>query len=101
MFPPPAECPEINLKPLIVNHDEIWKSIKSVEETNALSYQWSNSSCNNALLNALGIDSRNIVSSFSLKTIIFINFNSILMNKFFFSYLDQGGTQTFQDLLLI
>lgn len=64
MFPHPSECSEIDLKPLIVKSDEIWKNIKSVEETNALSYQWSNSSCNNALLNALGIDSRNIVSIF-------------------------------------
>ena len=62
MFPPCKEHPEFNLQPLIVKSDKIWKNLKSVEETNALSYQWSNSSSNNALLNALGIDSRNIVS---------------------------------------
>lgn len=62
MFPPSTENPEINLQPLILKSDKIWRSIKSVEETNALTYQWSNSSSNNALLNALGIDSRNIVN---------------------------------------
>ncbi|XP_003426451.1 aftiphilin isoform X2 [Nasonia vitripennis] len=61
MFPPSTENPEIDLQPLILKSDKIWKNIKSVEETNALTYQWSNSSSNNALLNALGIDSRNIL----------------------------------------
>ncbi|XP_014205827.1 aftiphilin isoform X2 [Copidosoma floridanum] len=61
MFPSCIESPEVDLQPLIVRNDKTWKNLKSVEETNALSYQWSNSSSNNALLNALGIDSRNIL----------------------------------------
>ncbi|XP_058808474.1 aftiphilin isoform X2 [Phymastichus coffea] len=61
MFPSCTEYLETNLHPLISKQDDIWNNLKSVEETNALSYQWSNSSSNNALLNALGIDSRNIL----------------------------------------
>lgn len=53
--------PEIDLKPLIMKTDKIWQCLKNVEETNALTYQWSNSTSNNVLLNALGIDSRNIL----------------------------------------
>lgn len=67
MFPSCVEYPDSNLNPLIVKNDVIWNNLKSVEETNALSYQWSNSSSNNALLNALGIDSRNIVSPLTVK----------------------------------
>ncbi|KAK2585567.1 hypothetical protein KPH14_010205 [Odynerus spinipes] len=53
--------PEADLKPLIMKTDKIWQCLKNVEETNALTYQWSNSTSNNVLLNALGIDSRNIL----------------------------------------
>lgn len=63
IFEKTADIPEVNVQSLINTGDKIWKSIKNVEETNALSYQWTNSSSNNALLKALGIDSRNIVSS--------------------------------------
>lgn len=62
MFPPYTEIPDIDLRSLLVESDRVWENLKSVEETNALSYQWANSNSNNALLNALGIDSRNIVS---------------------------------------
>lgn len=62
MFPPQNEIHEIDLQPLIVKSDNIWKNLKSIEDSHALTYQWSNSSSNNALLTALGIDSRNIVS---------------------------------------
>jgi hypothetical protein len=62
MFPVIPEQYEIELKVLIDKADKIWENVKSVEETNALTYQWANSNSNNVLLNALGIDSRNIVS---------------------------------------
>ncbi|XP_034184705.2 aftiphilin isoform X1 [Osmia lignaria lignaria] len=52
---------EIEAQPLISETDKVWKSIKNVEETNALTYQWANSSSNKMLLNSLGIDSRNIL----------------------------------------
>lgn len=62
MFSVVSEHHEIELKALIDKTDKVWQNVKSVEETNALTYQWANSSSNNVLLNALGIDSRNIVS---------------------------------------
>lgn len=61
-----SEQCEIEIQPLISEVDEVWQSIKNVEETNALTYQWTNSSSNNVLLNSLGIDSRNIVSNICL-----------------------------------
>lgn len=62
MFSTIPEHHEVELQSLINKTDKVWQNIKSVEETNALTYQWANSSSNNVLLNALGIDSRNIVS---------------------------------------
>lgn len=62
MFPVLTQPDEANLLPLITEADHIWESVKSVEDTNALSYQWSNSVSNTVLLTSLGIDSRNIVS---------------------------------------
>lgn len=62
MFPMIPEHHEVELKSLIDKTDKVWQNVKSVEETNALTYQWANSNSNNVLLNALGIDSRNIVS---------------------------------------
>lgn len=62
MFPIIPEHHEVELKSLIDETDKVWQNVKSVEETNALTYQWANSGSNNVLLNALGIDSRNIVS---------------------------------------
>lgn len=61
---------EIEIQSLINKTDKIWESIKNVEETNALTYQWANSSSNNILLNSLGIDSRNIVSNIYLHILI-------------------------------
>lgn len=61
MFPIIPEHHEVELKSLIDKTDKVWQNVKSVEETNALTYQWANSSSNNVLLNALGIDSRNIL----------------------------------------
>jgi len=62
MFPVISEHCEVEIKPLMDKADKVWQNMKSVEETNALTYQWANSSSNNVLLTALGIDSRNIVS---------------------------------------
>jgi len=62
MFSVLSEHHEVELKALIDKADKVWQNVKSVEETNALTYQWANSSSNNVLLNSLGIDSRNIVS---------------------------------------
>ncbi|XP_076299273.1 aftiphilin isoform X2 [Lasioglossum baleicum] len=61
MFPAGTEQCEIQIQTLISQADKVWHSIKSVEETNALTYQWANSTSNNVLLNSLGIDSRNIL----------------------------------------
>ncbi|CAL7942233.1 unnamed protein product [Xylocopa violacea] len=61
MFSIDSEQCEIELQSLITQTDKVWQSIKNVEETNALTYQWANSSSNNVLLNSLGIDSRNIL----------------------------------------
>ncbi|XP_051170376.1 aftiphilin isoform X2 [Leptopilina boulardi] len=61
MFPLTGEDQNVDLVPLIVEEDNVWNCLKSVEETNALTYQWSNSSSNNTLLSSLGIDSRNIL----------------------------------------
>ncbi|OAD52504.1 Aftiphilin [Eufriesea mexicana] len=61
MFSMDTEQCEIEISSLINQADKVWKSIKNVEETNALTYQWANSSSNNVLLNSLGIDSRNIL----------------------------------------
>ncbi|KYN14040.1 PREDICTED: aftiphilin isoform X2 [Trachymyrmex cornetzi] len=61
MFSVLSEHHEVELKALIDKADKVWQNVKSVEETNALTYQWANSSSNNVLLNSLGIDSRNIL----------------------------------------
>lgn len=61
MFPLDSERGETEIQSLITQADKVWQSIKNVEETNALTYQWANSSSNNVLLNSLGIDSRNIL----------------------------------------
>ncbi|XP_033216473.1 uncharacterized protein LOC117172541 isoform X2 [Belonocnema kinseyi] len=61
MFPANYIVQDATLSPLIIETDQVWESLKSVEETNALSYQWSNSSSNNILLSSLDIDSRNIL----------------------------------------
>ncbi|XP_016921198.2 aftiphilin isoform X2 [Apis cerana] len=61
MFSMELEQCEIEIQSLINKTDKVWESIKNVEETNALTYQWANSSSNNILLNSLGIDSRNIL----------------------------------------
>ncbi|XP_057338719.1 protein PFC0760c isoform X2 [Microplitis mediator] len=61
MFPNTPEIPEIDIKSLIEETDDLWQSLKRIEETNALSYQWTNSVSNNVLLGSLGIDSRNIL----------------------------------------
>ncbi|CAD6230028.1 GSCOCG00006696001-RA-CDS [Cotesia congregata] len=61
MFPETPEISEVDVKPLINEADDLWESLKRIEETNALSYQWTNSVSNNVLLGALGIDSRNIL----------------------------------------
>lgn len=73
-----SEHHEVELKALIDKTDKVWQNVKSVEETNALTYQWANSSSNNALLNALGIDSRNIVSMHNLliKIKIILNYTA-------------------------
>lgn len=70
MFSMELEQCEIEIQSLINKTDKIWESIKNVEETNALTYQWANSSSNNILLNSLGIDSRNIVSNIYLHILI-------------------------------
>ncbi|XP_076636552.1 aftiphilin isoform X1 [Colletes latitarsis] len=61
LFPNNLERCEIQVQSLISQTDGVWQSVKSVEETNALTYQWANSTSNNMLLNSLGIDSRNIL----------------------------------------
>lgn len=70
MFSVELEQCEIEIQSLINKTDKVWESIKNVEETNALTYQWANSSSNNILLNSLGIDSRNIVSNIYLHILI-------------------------------
>lgn len=75
MFCVMPTLPETDLKPLITKTDKIWQCLKNVEETNALTYQWSNSTSNNVLLNALGIDSRNIVSIFFSFRVKYISFD--------------------------
>ncbi|XP_076683923.1 aftiphilin isoform X2 [Andrena cerasifolii] len=61
MFPMDSKECEVQVQSLISQTDKIWQSIKSVEETNALTYQWANSTSNNVMLKSLGIDSRNIL----------------------------------------
>ncbi|KAK0181910.1 hypothetical protein PV327_000094 [Microctonus hyperodae] len=61
MFPVVYELSNVDLKPLLGETDKIWQSLKQIEETIALSYQWTNSVSNNVLLSSLGIDSRNIL----------------------------------------
>lgn len=84
MFPMIPEHHEVELKFLIDKTDKIWQNVKSVEETNALTYQWANSSSNNALLNALGIDSRNIVSMHTLCTYLKLKIFRIFIPKIIF-----------------
>ena len=66
LFPYISNQIEIELNPLISQNDKVWNKMKNIEETNALTYQWNNSTSYNVLLNALGIDSRNIVSNYYL-----------------------------------
>lgn len=46
---------------VLVDGNTLWKKLCPVENTPALSYQWANSVSNNKLLEALNIDSRNIL----------------------------------------
>lgn len=71
---------EIEIQSLISQTDKVWQSIKNVEETNALTYQWANSSSNNVLLNSLGVDSRNIVSNICFVRNVTIDQRSINSN---------------------
>ncbi|XP_046433372.1 aftiphilin isoform X3 [Neodiprion fabricii] len=61
MFPIVPKIEDTELNGLIQKSDKVWQSVKSIEETSALAYHWSNSASNNVLLSALGIDSRNIL----------------------------------------
>uniref|UniRef100_A0A8D9BYU3 Aftiphilin n=1 Tax=Cacopsylla melanoneura TaxID=428564 RepID=A0A8D9BYU3_9HEMI len=54
------ECSVITLDQ-ILSQDEAWRRLHDIENTPALSYQWSNSESNKALLSALNIDTRNII----------------------------------------
>lgn len=45
----------------LIDGNSLWKKLCPVENTPALSYQWANSVSNNKLLEALNIDSRNIL----------------------------------------
>lgn len=101
MFPSVPKLENIDLKPLIVDTDKVWEGLKHVEETNALSYQWTNSVSNNALLGSLGIDSRNIVSCFLPKINYIYYYHQFITIIFRDSYLVQDGILTFQDLLQI
>ncbi|XP_033125917.1 aftiphilin-like isoform X2 [Anneissia japonica] len=49
----------------------IWDKLQNMEKTNALAYQWADSSNNKQLLTALAIDTRNILSSKKRPTPIF------------------------------
>jgi len=42
---------------------EVWNSLRLMENTPALKYQWQQSHCNDLLLRAINIDARNIVSA--------------------------------------
>ncbi|KAL1460990.1 hypothetical protein WDU94_012923 [Cyamophila willieti] len=57
------ELPECSISTLdqILSQDEAWHRLHDIENTPALSYQWSNSESNKALLSALNIDTRNII----------------------------------------
>ncbi|XP_046750800.1 aftiphilin isoform X2 [Diprion similis] len=61
MFPIVPKIEDTELNGLIQKSDKVWQGVKSIEETSALAYHWSNSASNNVLLSALGIDSRNIL----------------------------------------
>lgn len=55
-----TNCPEFIAEDFTKN--DVFESLKIIENTNALSYQWSSSESQKYLLNSLNIDSRNIVS---------------------------------------
>lgn len=62
MYPPcEVSCDEFILVD-VLETDLVFKSVKDVTETNALSYQWTKSAGQEKLLRALNIDTRNIVS---------------------------------------
>lgn len=59
-------------------NNSVFENLKIIENTNALSYQWSNCESQQNLLKSLNIDSRNIVSKFYyIYTVIFWFFYSI------------------------
>ncbi|KAI5707081.1 hypothetical protein M8J75_014248 [Diaphorina citri] len=60
---PTGQLPEVAISTLdhILSQDEAWRRLHDIENTPALSYQWSNSESNKALLTSLNIDTRNII----------------------------------------
>lgn len=62
MFPDIAEQPEDFKIYDFVEHDQIFRGLKDITETIALSYQWPKSNSQEIFLKALNIDMRNIVS---------------------------------------
>lgn len=46
-----------------LNESQVWQSLKDVDSSPALNYNWTKSESNNVFLASLSIDSRNIVRS--------------------------------------
>jgi len=46
-----------------LNESQVWLSLKDVDSSPALNYNWTKSESNNVFLASLSIDSRNIVRS--------------------------------------
>lgn len=52
----------VALSDYLSDNSKIWVALRDIELSHALTYQWAGSSSNKAILSALGIDSRNMVS---------------------------------------
>lgn len=57
-----AESTVPNYEYIDFMNNDVFRQVQDIENTNALSYQWANSESQKMLLQALNIDSRNIVS---------------------------------------
>jgi len=67
-----------------LNESQVWQSLKDVDSSPALNYNWTKSESNNVFLASLSIDSRNIVRS----TPYFTNDLIVNISVFFLLILD-------------
>lgn len=81
--------------------NELTIHLKNVENAKALKHQWAKSAAKKFLVKSLGIDSRNIVSKYIIKTIISSSLTAeaiYIATNYNFSYMGKNGIVQLQSL---